>query len=92
MTSVRSPFCYLINNTSRGGRVVDRRELERIARRYDTVMSRAMLRALGFLVAEVAQGRPCPVVRVGHAAREGRRYRGLMECFRNARSPMDGLR
>ena len=92
MTSVRSPFCYLTNNTSRGGRVVGRRELERIALRYDTVMSRAMLRALGHLVAGRAQGRPCPIVQVGSAAREGRRYRGLMECFRNSSSPMDGLR
>ena len=63
----------------------------RCALRYDTAMSRAMLRALGREVPRVRPA-PCPVVRVGHEAREARKYRGLMQCFRNHGSPMDGLR
>ena len=50
-----------------------------------------MLRALGREVPRVRPA-PCPVVRVGHEAREARRYRGLVACFRNHGSPMDGLR
>ena len=69
----------------------DRSELERIALRYDTAMSRAMLRALGREMPH-ARPTPCPAVRVGHEAREARRYRGIVACFRNHGSPMDGLR
>ena len=62
-----------------------------IALRYDTAMSRAMLRALG-RDAPCVRPRACPAVRVGHEASEARRYRDLMACFRNHGSPMDGLR
>ena len=69
----RGPLAY------KGVPMPSRRELERIARRYDTAMSRAMLRALG--------AKACPRKWHGHAER--RRYRGLMWCFRNHGSPMD---
>lgn len=61
-----------------------RGELVVIARRYDTSMSRAMLRALGLEPRE-----PAPpagtVVSVD-------RYEGIDWCFRNYGSPMDMLR
>lgn len=66
-----------------GGRMT-RGELVVIARRYDTSMSRAMLRALGLEPRE-----PAPpagtVVSVD-------RYEGIDWCFRNYGSPMDMLR
>ena len=68
--------------------MVSRDVMLRLALRYETAMSRAMLRALGREVLRVRPA-PCPVVRVGH---EARRYRGLVACFRNHGSPMDGLR
>lgn len=57
-------------------------ELERIALRYDTAMSRAMLKALG------SRARP----RREQGARRGGRYRGMGWCFQNASSPLDLLR
>lgn len=71
--------------------MVSRDVMLRCALRYDTAMSRAMLRALG---REAPRVRPrlCPAVRVGHEAREARRYRGLLACFRNHGSPMDRMR
>lgn len=59
------------------------RQMARIALRYDTSMSRAMLRALGVPVPE-------PRPRIGAVARADRRYDGIAECFRNHGSPMDG--
>lgn len=59
-----------------------RKDLARIALRYDTAMSRAMLRALGVPVPE-----PAPAV--GTIARADRRYDGMGWCFRNLGSPMD---
>lgn len=60
-------------------------QLARIALRYDTSMSRAMLRALGVPVPE-----PAPDLRP-HARPDGR-YAGMAECFANRGSPMDGPR
>ena len=65
---------------SRGGRV-SREELAMIARRHDTTMSRAMLRALG-LPAPEPMPAPGAVVSVD-------RYDGLLWCFENHGSPMD---
>lgn len=50
-----------------------------IALRYDTSMSRAMLRALS-----AQPRRPVP-----RASSRRDAYRGLSECFRNRKSPMD---
>ena len=66
------------------------RELERIALGHDTTMARAMLRALGV-------PRPWRFrAGAGHEPARGRArhyaYAGMGECFRNERSPMDGLR
>ncbi len=55
--------------------------------RYDTAMSRAMLRALGHDAPETRRG-PCPVARVGATARDARRYRAMRWCFRNFGSPV----
>lgn len=71
--------------------MVSRDVMLRCALRYDTAMSRAMLRALGREAPRV-RPRPCPAVRVGHESREARRYRDLMACFRNHGSPMDRMR
>lgn len=57
----------------------------RVALRYDTAMSRAMLRACGV---DAPEPRPRP----GQVVRADRRYDGIDECFRNSRSPMDLLR
>lgn len=60
-------------------------EMALIARRYDTLMSRAMLRALG----------EPPPHRLRRAPRAQRRpvrdarFDGIEECFRNPTSPMD---
>ena len=64
----------------RGGRV-SRDELAMIARRYDTSVSRAMLRALGLPAPEHAPA-PGTIVSVD-------RYDGLLWCFENHGSPMD---
>ena len=55
---------------------MERDELVRIALRYDTAMSRAMLRALGVEVPH--RVRPGTVARVD-------RLDGLLECFANRR-------
>lgn len=58
----------------------------RIAFRYDTSMSRAMLRALG-----VAWPSPARAARARAATkRRDRAYIGMAECFANRESPMDG--
>lgn len=58
-----------------------RAEYVRIAMRYDTAMSRAMLRALGIGFREPRPPVGCIV--------SADRYDGVLECFRNPRSPMD---
>lgn len=65
-----------------GGGLMDRHLLAEIALRYDTLMSRAMLRALGITRSVVARA----VTRTGS---EGRRYVGMAWCFANHGSPMD---
>lgn len=65
-----------------GGAPMSRQELARIALRYDTSMSRAMLRALGVPAPE-----PAPAV--GTITWADRCYDGLMWCFENHGSPMD---
>lgn len=70
----------------------------RIARRYDTVMSQAMLRALGYGAEATGGGRhgrgrkPRPTAANAEMERERRRYRALAWCIANHVSPMDGLR
>ena len=64
----------------RGG-AVSRGELAMVALRYDTSMSRAMLRALGLEPRE-----PAPPV---GAIVSVDRYEGIDWCFRNYGSPMD---
>lgn len=64
-----------------GHAMVTRKEILHIARRYDTAMSRAMLRALGFR-------KRCPRRRHdrGHSRHmdaERVRFRGIEWCFRN---------
>lgn len=54
---------------------MDRAQMAKIALRYDTAMSRAMLRALGIPVPKRKPKRGT-VVRVD-------RYEGLRECFEN---------
>ena len=65
--------------------MVSRHELASIALRYDTAMSRAMLRALGV-----------PVPRVRHYAEpvpaEDATDPDVLWCFRNHGSPMDRMR
>lgn len=64
--------------------MVSRLQMAKIALRYTTAMSAAMLRALG--VGGTIAARP----RHGHLGRGT--YEGVPWCFRNERSPMDGLR
>lgn len=64
------------------------RVLESIALRYDTLMSRAMLRALGVTVRRERRARSPRAVAQG----ESLRYEGMVKCFRNERSPMDRMR
>lgn len=63
---------------------MSRGELAMIALRYDTSMSRAMLRALGLEPRE-------PAPPVGTVVGVDR-YEGIDWCFRNYESPMDMLR
>lgn len=63
-------------------RPLTRADLVRIAMRYDTAMSRAMLRALGVPAPE-------PASRTEDRQRGAWRYRGMRSCMRNAHSPMD---
>ena len=64
--------------------MVSRRQMAEIAMRYTTTMSAAMLRALG--VGRMAAGRQY----MGPHDRGA--YKGVLQCFRNEGSPMDGLR
>lgn len=69
--------------------MVTRADLLRIARRYDTLMSHAMMRALGYQgVPENHRHRR----RGGgeRRAEDARRYSGMLWCFANHGSPMDG--
>lgn len=63
-------------------RPLTRADLVRIAMRYDTAVSRAMLRALGVPAPE-------PASRTEDRQRGAWRYRGMRSCMRNAHSPMD---
>ncbi len=65
--------------------MVSHDELLRIARRYDTVMSLAMLRALGH--GGEPRGRRRGTCR--RAAAERAKYDGVAQCFRNRISPLD---
>lgn len=65
-----------------GGGRMDRGTLASIALRYDTALSRAMLRALGVPPAALRRI-------VGRVSREDRRYDGIAWCFANHGSPMD---
>ena len=58
-----------------GGAHMTRDELARIALRYDTALSRAMLRALGVAVRR-------PRGKVDRSPRNAR-YDGMSECFEN---------
>ena len=53
---------------------MDREQMARIALRYDTQMSRAMLRALGV---------PIPDRKPRHAKHKRNRYDGARQLFRN---------
>lgn len=71
---------------SKGGRMVTRDEMLRIARRHDTLMAHAMLAALGF-----PRERPRGSRRGrgnAHAQADHRRYRAMRWCFRNYGSPI----
>lgn len=59
----------------------DRALYARIAMRHDTAMSRAMLRAL-----DIGFREPRPPVGCIVSADK---YAGVLECFRNQRTPMD---
>ncbi len=62
----------------------------RIARRYDTAMAQAMMRALGFVELPKRRRR-----KRGHGERKAAyraRYRGMRWCFMNHGSPMDRKR
>ncbi len=65
--------------------MVTRDEMRRIAARYETQVARAFRRVLG--MAERREGRK------RRRTRRGRRphpeWRGMRECFRNERSPLD---
>ena len=65
--------------------MVSRERMAEIARRYDTVMSRAMLRALGVAPSRHGghrQGRGNAYKRL-----DARRYRAMKWCFENHDSP-----
>ena len=64
--------------------MVSRLQMAEIALRYTTAMSAAMLRALGV-------GRMAADLRYMGTRGRGA-YEGVPWCFRNERSPMDGLR
>lgn len=61
-------------------------ELLRIARRYDTQLAHAMLRALGY---EPSPWQAPKRRRRKERRPRDRRYAGMLECFRNHGSPMD---
>lgn len=65
--------------------MVDRREMRRIALRYDTAMSRAMLRALGCRHVRRLAGKPGMRPRLAADP-----YEGLREAFMNrGRAPFE---
>lgn len=71
---------------SKGGRMVTRDEMLRIARLHDTLMAHAMLAALCF-----PRERPRGSRRgscKAHAQADRARYRAMRWCFRNFGSPM----
>lgn len=59
------------------------RVIESIALRYDTVMSRAMLRALGVVVRPEARAVPMACAKLISDAK----YQGMEWCFENHGSP-----
>lgn len=59
------------------------RVIESIALRYDTVMSRAMLRALGVVVRSEARAVPMACAKLISDAK----YQGMEWCFENHGSP-----
>ncbi len=66
--------------------------LLRIARRYDTVMAHAMMRALGHGAETPGghrRGRGRKPASTAAQLVEERRYRGMAWCFANHGSPMD---
>lgn len=63
--------------------MLTRKVLASIARRYDTLMSRAMLRALGVAVRPVGRAVPKPCANQVRDAR----YEGMRWCFENHGSP-----
>ena len=72
--------------------MVTHADLLRIARRYDTIMAHAMMRALGY---QGVSGNHHRHRRRGGGVRraeDGRRYSGMAWCFANHGSPMDGRR
>lgn len=69
--------------------MVTRDEMRRMARMYDTQVSRAFRRALGM---GDPGGRGSKRRRRRRAEAHPERFRGIGECFRNERSPMDGPR
>lgn len=73
----RLPSC-----PARKDRRMTREELIGIASRYDTALSRAMLRACGVFFVRVEK------MRTKKPKVHGR-YRGILACMRNRRSPMD---
>lgn len=70
--------------------MVSHGEMLCIARRYDTVVARAFLRALGIGAADVRPRRRRGRGGNAHRKLERSRYRGWRECFENrGTSPMD---
>ena len=63
--------------------MVTRDAMLRIARRYDTLMSRALLRALGVAARSEGEASPKPCSK----RVRGARYQGMRWCFENHGSP-----
>lgn len=70
--------------------MVSRDEMRRMAWGYDTTVSRAFRRALGGNAPREVRGRAV----AAHDRARDPRFRGVRECMRDTRSPMDcrGLR
>lgn len=68
------------------------KELLRIARRYDTLMSHAMMRALGYQGAPGNHRRRRKRGGGEREAAERAKYAGVRRCFRNIVSPLDWKR
>ena len=69
--------------------MVTRADLLRIARRYDTLMSHAMMRALGYRGVPGNHRRHRRRGGGERDAQDARRYSGMAWCFANHGSPMD---